>query len=399
METGVFAPLRVADFRRLWLGQVVSVVGDKIHTIAMAMMVYAITGSMLQMGVMLGVTLLPAALFGLPAGVYVDRWDRRTTMIVADIIRAVVVVSIPYVVGFGIGWAYVLAFIASTVSLFFVPAKRSLIPDIVSPNQLMAANSLDNGSEAVAEIVGLALGAAVVASVGYSWAFTIDGITFIISAGCIALIRYRKPFDPLFSEEHDLVAETLEGVRAIWASDVLRPLTGVYVASATFAAASIAVCYALALQRFDAGAPGIALLDGASAVGMLVGAVLVGRAGPGRAGAKFLAGMALFGFVFSLVALASNLWSAMVLLTAAGIANMFFFIPATTLFQTRSAASVRGRVMAANTTATRIAMVLGIVAAGAVADKVPLNTVIVVIGFAAILAAAFGWTSVALRKA
>ncbi len=399
METGVFAPLRVADFRRLWLGQVVSVVGDKIHTIAMAMMVYAITGSMLQMGVMLGVTLLPAALFGLPAGVYVDRWDRRTTMIVADIIRAVVVVSIPYVVGFGIGWAYVLAFIASTVSLFFVPAKRSLIPDIVSPNQLMAANSLDNGSEAVAEIVGLALGAAVVASVGYSWAFTIDGITFLISAGCIALIRYRKPFDPLFSEEHDLLAETLEGVRAIWASDVLRPLTGVYVASATFAAASIAVCYALALQRFDAGAPGIALLDGASAVGMLVGAVLVGRAGPGRAGAKFLAGMALFGFVFSLVALASNLWSAMVLLTAAGIANMFFFIPATTLFQTRSAASVRGRVMAANTTATRIAMVLGIVAAGAVADKVPLNTVIVVIGFAAILAAAFGWTSVALRKA
>ncbi len=399
METGVFAPLRVADFRRLWLGQVVSVVGDKIHTIAMAMMVYAITGSMLQMGVMLGVTLLPAALFGLPAGVYVDRWDRRTTMIAADIIRAVVVVSIPYVVGFGIGWAYVLAFIASTVSLFFVPAKRSLIPDIVSPNQLMAANSLDNGSEAVAEIVGLALGAAVVASVGYSWAFTIDGITFLVSAGSIALIRYRKPFDPLFSEEHDLLAETLEGVRAIWASDVLRPLTGVYVASATFAAASIAVCYALALQRFDAGAPGIALLDGASAVGMLVGAVLVGRAGPGRAGAKFLAGMALFGFVFSLVALASNLWSAMVLLTAAGIANMFFFIPATTLFQTRSAASVRGRVMAANTTATRIAMVLGIVAAGAVADKVPLNTVIVVIGFAAILAAAFGWTSVALRKA
>jgi MFS family permease len=79
LETGVSAPLRIADFRRLWLGQVVSVVGDKIHTIAMAMMVYSITGSMLQMGVMLGVTLLPAALFGLPAGVYIDRWDRRRT--------------------------------------------------------------------------------------------------------------------------------------------------------------------------------------------------------------------------------------------------------------------------------------------------------------------------------
>ena len=130
----------------------------------MAMMVYAITGSMLQMGVMLGVTLLPPALFGLPAGVYIDRWDRRPTMIAADVMRAVVVVLIPYVVGFGIGWAYVLAFLASTVSLFFVPAKRSLIPDLGGTDQLMAANSLDNGSEAIAEIVGLGLGAAIVAT-------------------------------------------------------------------------------------------------------------------------------------------------------------------------------------------------------------------------------------------
>ena len=285
------------------------------------------------------------------------------------------------------------------MSLFFVPAKRSLIPDIVSPNQLMAANSLDNGSEAIAEIVGLALGAAIVASVGYSWAFTIDGITFLVSAGSIALIRYRKPFDPLYSEEHDLRRRDARGRAGHLGERRAPPAHRRLRGERDLRRGVDRRCYALALQRFDAGAPGIALLDGASAVGMLVGAVLVGRAGPGRAGAKFLAGMALFGFVFSLVALASSLWSAMVLLTAAGIANMFFFIPATTLFQTRSDASVRGRVMAANTTATRIAMVLGIVAAGAVADKVPINTVIVVIGFSAILAAAFGWTSVALRQA
>lgn len=393
------APLRIADFRRLWLGQVVSVVGDKIHTIAMAMMVYTITGSMLQMGVMLGVTLLPAALFGLPAGVYIDRWDRRQTMLVSDLIRAGVVVIIPLVVGFGIWWAYALAFIASTVSLFFVPAKRSLIPDLVGTDQLMAANSLDNASESIAELVGLGLGAAIVATIGYSWAFTIDSLTFLASAGSIALIRFRRPIDPLYAEEHEFLAETFEGVRAIWASDVLRPLSAVYVTSATFAAASIAVCYALALQRFNAGAPGIALLDGASAVGMLAGAVLVGREGSGRAGAKFLAGMALFGFVFALVAIASSIWTAMVLLAASGIANMFFFIPATTLFQTHSESKVRGRVMAANTTATRIAMVLGITVAGAFADKVPLNTIIAVIGFSAVAAAGLGWTQVALRRA
>lgn len=400
MDTGVFAPVRIADFRRLWLGQVVSVVGDKIHTIAMAMMVYAITGSMLQMGVMLGVTLLPAALFGLPAGVYVDRWDRRKTMIGADLLRAAVVVSIPSAVGYGIWWAYALAFVASTVSLFFIPAKRSLIPELVGTDLLMAANSLDNASEAVAELVGLGLGAAIVATIGFSWAFTIDGATFLVSAASIALIRYRQPEpDILGAEKPDFVAETLEGVRAIWRNDVLRPLSGVYVVSALFAAASIAVCYALALERYNSGAIGLAMLDGATAVGMLVGAVLVGRAGSGRAGAKFLAGMATFGFVFALVSLATSIWTAMVLLAAAGVANMFFFIPATTMFQTHSDTGVRGRVMAANTTATRITMVLGIVIAGAVADKMPLNTLIVIIGFAAILAAAVGWMSVALREA
>ncbi|NTU71235.1 MAG: MFS transporter [Coriobacteriia bacterium] len=399
MQSNVFAPLRIADFRRLWLGQVVSVVGDKIHTIAMAMMVYALTGSMLQMGVMLGVTLLPAAIFGLPAGVYIDRWDRRTTMMAADLVRAVIVLAIPWVVGYGIWWAYGLAFLASTVSLFFVPAKRALIPDIVGTDDLMAANSLDNASEAIAELAGLGLGAVIVASIGYRWAFSIDAATFVVSAISISLIQYRQKPLPFPAQETDFISETLGGVRAIWASEVLRPLSGVYVTSAMFASASIAVCYALALERYDMGAPGLAMLDGASAVGMLAGAMIVGRLGPGRAGAKFLAGMTMFGFVFSLVALADSIWAAMALLVTAGIANMFFFIPAITLFQTRSDASVRGRVMAANTTATRISMVLGIVLAGAVADGIRIETLIVIIGFAAILAAGIGWLSRPLREA
>ena len=88
---------------------------------------------------MLGITLLPAALFGLLAGVYVDRWDRRRTMIWADLIRAGLVAVIPFVARFGIGWVYVIAFMVSSVSLFFIPAKRAIIPDLVPADELMAA--------------------------------------------------------------------------------------------------------------------------------------------------------------------------------------------------------------------------------------------------------------------
>ncbi len=399
MGSRTLAPLRIVDYRRLWIGQVVSVIGDKINQIAMALMVFAVTGSMLQMGIMLGVTVLPAALFGMPAGVFVDRWDRRRTMLAADLIRAAVVVSIPFVVPHGIGWAYALAFVASTLALFFVPAKRSLIPDIVPEGELMAANSLDNASEAIAEIAGLAIGAGIVATVGYAWAFTLDGVTFLVSAGTIAMIGFRQPQLPFTGEREDFVAETLAGARAIANNDVLRQLFSIYVPSALFGAASMAVCYALALQRYRAGAPGLALLDAASAVGILIGSVLVARSGPSRPGAKFLFGVTLFAPAFALVALANSIWTAAALIVVTGIANMFFFIPAITLFQTLPDSSVRGRVMAANTTATRVMMVLGLMGTGALADKVALPILVVAVGLTALLAAGFGWTQRALREA
>ena len=398
MIPGVLAPLRSADYRRLWIGQVVSVVGDKINQIAMAIVVYAVTGSMLQMGIMLGVTALPAALFGLPAGAYVDRWDRRITMLVADLVRAVVVLMIPLVVPFGVAWVYLLAFVASTVALFFVPAKRSLIPDLVHPDELMAANSLDNASEAVAELVGLAAGAAVVALMGYRWAFRFDSLTFVVSAIMILLIGYRQPAAEKPAEESDIFRETFAGVRAILENDVLRQLFSVYIGAALFGSASIAVCYALALQRYHAGAPGLAILDAASAVGILFGSMLVVRGGNAKPGVKFLTGTTALGLFLALLVFAYNIWIAVVLIALAGIANMYFFIPATMLYQTRTERAVRGRVMAAVTSAARIAMVVGMVATGALADRIPVGAVAAVIGVATLVIAGFGWTRSALRE-
>jgi len=397
--TGVFAPLRGADYRRLWLGQVVSVVGDKINQIAMAMMVYAITGSMLQMGIMLGVTFLPAALFGVLAGVYVDRWDRRATMVWADVARAALVVAIPFVVPFGIYWAYLLAFVVSTISLFFLPAKRAVIPEIVPQEQLMAANSLDNASESVAELVGLGLGGALVALLHYPGAFAIDAATFLFSAGMISSMGYRRVPASASGAPPSVIAEAKEGLRYIWRSNVLRELLTIYVLAAVLGSAAIAICYALALVRYSAGAPGLALLDGGIAAGALVGAIAVARSGPSRPGLKFLVGTAAFGASLMLVSLASTIWVAVLLLVMGGIANMWFFIPATTILQTHATAELRGRVMAASTTATRLAMVVGIVGAGALADKTSIAWLAAITGAAAIGVAAIGFTRASLRSA
>ena len=176
-------------------------------------------------------------------------------------------------------------------------------------------------------------------------------------------------------------------------------LTGVYVFAALFAAASIALCYALALVRYHAGAPGVAMLDVATTVGILLGSVLVGRGGLEHAGLKFLGGIAAFGFAFALIALAGNIWVAMVLLFLVGIANMYFFIPATTLYQTHAEEAVRGRVMATTATINRVSMVVGLVAAGALAETVSIPLLTAAIGVAALVVAVIGTTRVALRTA
>ncbi|MGV8084015.1 MAG: MFS transporter [Coriobacteriia bacterium] len=399
MRSAAFAPLRIPDYRRLWIGQIVSVVGDKINQIAMAMMVYSITGSMLHVGIMLGMVLLPAALFGLPAGVLVDRWDRRKAMIFADLSRMVVVAAIPAAVHFGVWWTYALAFLASAISLVFTPAKRALIPNLVSSRDLMASNSLDNASEAVAELVGLAIGGIAVTAIGYSWAFGIDAATFLISAFCIALIRYRQPVPVKRSAKTTISSDITEGLRTIWQHDVLRELSGVYVLAAILGQASIALCYSLALERYQSGATGLALLDAAIAVGILIGSILVARSGIGRAGAKFLIGLAGFGLAIALTAAASNIWIAMVFLVGGGVMNMFFYIPATTLYQTHCRDRVRGRVLAASTTLTRIAMVFGIMAASALAERISIPLLAVSIGVASLFVAGIGSTRPVLRKA
>ena len=374
-------------------------VGDKINQIAMAMMVYVITGSMLQMGLMLGITFLPAAIFGIFAGVYVDRWDHRTTMVWADVARGLLVLTIPFVVPFGLYWAYLIAFLVSTLSLFFLPAKRAVIPEIVPAEQLMAANSLDNASESVAELVGLGLGGGLMAVLQYRGAFIVDAMTFLFSAIMIYRMTYRRAPSAESAEPSSVLAEAREGLEFIGRSSILRELMAVYVPAAVLASAAISICYALALVRYKAGAPGLALLDAGIAVGALIGALMVARSGPGRPGLKFLFGTAAFGASLMLISLASTIWIAVIFFVMGGVANMWFFIPATTIMQSHASPELRGRVMAALTTATRLAMVVGLVGAGALADKTSIPLLTALTGGAAVAVALIGFTSSALRAA
>ncbi len=404
MKSVIWAPLRTPDYRRLWLAQCVSIVGDKVNQIALSIMVYRLTGSLLQMGAMLAVTVLPSAMFGLNAGSLIDRWDRRRTMFFADIFRACLVVAIPPLAHFGLPAIYTLAFLVATVSLFFEPARLSLVPEVVSPADLMAANSLDNTTNAVAELLGIALGGTLVAVIGYRSAFFLDAATYAVSALLIVSLAYRRKVRevPRFGIGQ-LRADLREGVRRIVGQPVLRDLVGVYTLAALGASAAITLCFLIALKEFRfAGMPDavrLAVVDTAITGGLVLGGLLLGMSGSGRAGAKFLWGLMVFGGVFAAVALVGDFWLAVALLFCAGVANVWFQIPMVTLIQQATEDEYRGRVFALRTVVVRIVTVVGLLGAGALAQALGVAPAVAVVGGFVFIVGVAGWTRRALREA
>ncbi len=398
----LWAPLRSPDYRRLWAALLISVVGDKVDQIALGVLVYEATGSELQMGIMLAISMLPAALFGMVAGAYVDRWDRRRTMIIADLARAALVCTVPFVAEYSLIAVYGVAFLVAAVSLFFEPAKLSLIPELVAPDDLMAANSLDSVTVSVAELTGLVFAGGLVALLGTRSAFFLDGGTYLLSAIFVFSVAYRSSRRAAWSGGVSLapiVRETSEGLHYVWNHLILRDLIAVYSVAMIGVAASTVFIYAIALDRYAAGAPGLAMLDGAITVGLLVGSVAVGRGDPSGPVRTLLRGLFAFGVLISLLAFAPSVRWAVVVFFASGVANMYFYVPLATVLQQDTVPVMRGRVFAAKQTLSRILSVVGFIGAGALIEGVGLTPSILAAGALVVVMALFGWSRPHLRAA
>ena len=182
--------LRQRDFSLLWFGGVLSVIGDYFLFVALPFFVYERTGSALATGAMFIAQTLPRLLFGSVAGVFVDRWDRKHTMVLSDLSRALILLPLLAVAAGGpLVLVFAVAFVEATVSMFFLPAKSATIPNLVAEEDLTAANSLDSLSEEVPSLVGALLGGALLGIVGLSGLVLLDIGTYLASALLISLIR------------------------------------------------------------------------------------------------------------------------------------------------------------------------------------------------------------------
>ena len=141
-------------------------------------------GTPLDLGIALAMTALPNVLLGPLAGALVDRWDRRVTMIVCDILRAGLVLLVPLVIGISMWMVYAVAFAVATIGLLFRPAKNAVVPAIVDEDQLVTANSASSINETMADLIGYPIAAAIVATLA-----GIIGAAFVLDAGTYLVRR------------------------------------------------------------------------------------------------------------------------------------------------------------------------------------------------------------------
>ena len=364
--TSSFAVFRHRGFTLMWTGQLVETIGCALTSLAASVLVFRMTGgSALSVGLMLMATTAPSLLVGLIAGVYVDRYDRRRIMIIADVVRAALVLLIPVLVPHGIGWLYAIVFLVSTIAQFFDPAWESVLPEVAPDEELAAANALMAISTFGSTAIGFALAGLIAARYPIQYAFYLNTAAYLFSAGCIALLRVRR-IEVTDETSVAVVLRNLKsGIAYLLRNPVLRSLflLAIPVAISFGLANSLLLPFAtraLGASEFEYG-----LQEGLTSVGFVVASLLMVRYlerwREGQWMVVALLGLGLTGIIYSGLHIVPV---AIAIQMISGFSNAPYTIARRLLVQRNTAAEVRGRVASAYFVTANAFFLIGMAVAG-----------------------------------
>jgi MFS family permease len=370
---------RNRDFRLVWLGQVVSQLGDWFNTIALYTLVLDLTGSAGAVGFLLVARFVPGFVLGPLAGVVADRFSRRTVMIVTDLLRAGVVLGFLLVGRPEDLWlVYVLTVLQLGLSTFFEPARAAAIPSIVSERELIPANAISSVTWSAMLTLGAAVGGEVTALFGARSAFVLDSLTYLLSALLIAAVRL--PPRPARERRRLTVAralglsDTLEGMRYVWRRP--RVFALLMVKPAWGLGGGILALLAVFGERiFPVGgstARGISILYAARGVGTALGPFVARRlAGETRLSMERAIGLGfvLAGLFYVAFGLSTNFAVAIFVLVVAHAGGSVLWMYTTILLQQAVADDFRGRVFAAELTLITLTIAASNYATGEALDR------------------------------
>ena len=334
------------DLRIVLVGQGISAVGDAISVTTMPLLVLALTGSGLQMGIVGVLQRLPDLLFGLPAGAYADRWDRRRMMLWADAGRAALTALIPLASVLALpvmGVVLLVSFPINVCRVIFMAGWTTAVPNLVGRRQLGRATGVFEAISGGSFIIGPAIAGLLVGRIGAAPTLAIDAVSFGVSALSLALIRR-----PLRRSEREagtaLLHEMAQGVRFVVRHPVLRDTVAFWSLVSLVSAPVIpAVTYYVTIDR-ALGPAAFGFIISAYSVGTLVGALLGGRRMSGRLAPQLLLGNLVVAFTTAGVALSGSLPVMFVLAFASGAFQSIVLVAYITVRAASSPDELLGRI-------------------------------------------------------
>jgi MFS family permease len=373
--------LRHPAFRRLWLAQLISTLGDALTTCSLVLLINQRTGSTAAIATLSVLVALPDLGLGLLAGAIVDRVDRRRLMLASDLLRAVLVLGLLIVSGGDGLWPiYALAPLQAGVGTFFTPARGALVQRVVPEAERLAANALSESAVTLAEVTGTAAAGLLVGLTGaYGLAFGLDAVTFLISFALVLGV-HSGPSTPAPSDAATLSVwrTLLEGLATVGRSRTLLGLLLILSVMFLGGAAIQVLLVPLAINVLHIPMTWVGFFSASTVVGMLAGGAALGGLGSRLRPDRLLV-VGLFGFAAVITALAvvPNAWLLLPILAAFGTMQVVLQTSLATLSQRAVSNDLMGRVGGTFGTVAAASSLLSVAAAGALSELVGLRTVLV----------------------
>ncbi len=384
--------LRNRGFVALWLGESISAMGDRINTLGLVLLVYELTGSGLAVGTFTLVQAVPTLILGLVAGAVVDRYPRKAILILSNIFRGLLVLTLPLARGMTL--LYLVGFALSSAAAFFTPALQASLPSVVGTADLLSANGLLKLTRETMLMIGAGLGGLLVAQLGGSAAFVINALTFFFAAACAAVVRLSPPSPPLseIGRRRVLWGEILEGFSFLRRQGALISIQALALLFAAASGMTGPLVVVLAQEHFGLDARGFGFVLSAMSAGALAGAALTGWLSGRFLPSRLLTiSMAAFGLALLGAAGMTGLSPALAFFGLYGLSGVVGGIAYQTAVQAMTPDALRGRVLSSLGLTYTLMSLLTLMLGGGLSDRFGVQSVFMLAGALALVSSVLAW--------
>jgi len=408
------------NFLFLWIGQLISNFGDRLTQMALVALVYQQNpGSEIALAKLISFTIIPVFIVGPIAGVWVDRLNRKNVMVVSDILRGCLILSIPFFIGIKqILLVYLAIFITFSISRFFIPSKMAIIPDLVPKENLLVANTLSSTTYMIGNVVGLVVAGVIVniRAIGAIGGFYIDGMTFFMSALLIAMIARIKSINEVKQDiittteaigssfRRSIMGDIIDGLKTIWQYKDMRFIVSVFFVLMAGLGAISCVIIVFVQHAFGTSTRDLGFLGTFLVAGLFMGTIIYGKFGQDISKRKivfysFIASGILITVFALVVENRPNLFTAGVVAAFLGAVASPIMVSANTLTHEAIPEELRGRIFSSLEVVIHLGFMAAMFIAAYAAKYIGRSWVIGIAGAFFYLCGAFGLIAEAKKRA